>query len=189
MLVLAGYVAGCERADYAQRTALAKSETWEVFAIGELNAPAGYLSTDVVQFQAVRNGKLFAEGPLYAAGSNDQPFNRRYTRTQWIGRNTLHFWFPPAEERGRLRVSVHNAGTTGLRWLKLNTYELFLLLDIGPGEVIDLPLWRWGGDYLWFTIEGEFVSGQLLRRNLETSVRDSQGVRLTIRDMEVSISP
>lgn len=144
LVVLSICVTSCHRYDETQRKILATNSMWTVTAVGDLNSPGQGFGRNLVKFEVERLGKPYASGPLYDAGPHDRPFQDMYARAEWVSGSTLRLWYPPAEEERTLDILVRNDSTQMVNWLQVTLGELFLVLELAPGESVKFKAIYWG---------------------------------------------
>ncbi|MBA2670807.1 MAG: hypothetical protein H0U67_10580 [Gemmatimonadetes bacterium] len=101
---------------------------------------------------------LYGEGELYSAGPHDQGFRGRYEEIRWIDDNVLRLSYLAPREPKTRSVTVRNEGSMVVRWLRITTSEVFLLLDLHHGQAWTGTT-RWRGDPT-FDAFGELSTGQ-----------------------------
>ncbi len=174
---------GCARTDQAKKTQLAANGKWVVTAVGDLQPPLFPLAVNRLYFVAVRKGDVFARGPFFDVPSDDLSFQDQFPRSEWIGENTIHFWYPPKQPIRILQLTFRNQGTKPLKWVLIRSDEIFLALE--PGNSIVLPLFAWG-DHPWFDITGEYSDGTRLLPHELSLRRSFDRIQLTLSDGKIT---
>jgi hypothetical protein len=184
-LFVVALATGCEAAD--QATLEFSNGPWAIRVIGQIQHDARWLETSTVRFEALRDGTLYARGSLYEAGFMDRAFLRQYPRAEWVASNALHMFGAPAKDVPRIVLVVKNDADTPLKWIRIRSEELFLVLDVRRNESVQLMTWQWA-DMAWFVVEGEWADGSPLERQTLRDPTASTKLDLTIGDA-VTLSP
>jgi len=180
-------VIGCSRTDPNIVTTLATSNKWIVLGVGDLRAASNPFVTNILRFRAVREGAVYAEGPLYEIEGSGPTFRDKFPNTEWVGDSALHFWYPLKSVVKRdASLVVHNGGARSLKWLQLRYNELFLVLGLDPGHSVELPLFRWE-PYVWISVDGEFEDGRPVPSETQSMRDASRRLQLTLTDATVSL--
>jgi hypothetical protein len=177
---------GCSRFDEAQRVEIASNEKWSIIAIGDLKASGPPFGRNQVRFEAHRFGRHFASGSLYEAGASDHGFLPRFTEIGWQAQDVLRGTYPSTRELPKLTMSVHNEEAAEVRWLRIMTAEIFLVLELPPNGVATLYTLRRGDPIL--AVSGEISDNRTLRGIVELLADDTQHVRLTIRNGTIVVT-
>lgn len=91
---------------------------------------------------------------------------------EWTAANALRIGDDPLDKPAHF-IEVHNERSSPIKWLRVGSFEFFLLFDVPPGGLARLPAGmsrrllkcaRWhGGDY-GFSAQGEFQNGRRIDR-------------------------
>lgn len=169
VLLFCATSAACNRYEPEQRRLVSENERWRVWATGEFTRAGSFLGDAVVRFSVEEQGREFASGELYRAGGNDHSFDRQFPRHDWISRNVLRLFMPPAQQAETTILQIKNSAPVNVKWLLVEAFENILVLDLGAGESSDVPLMQMS-DFHMFTVTGAFDNGARLRRSYSPSV-------------------
>jgi hypothetical protein len=178
-LLCIGLCSGCDRFDEHQRTQIASKGEWTLIAIGDLESPGRGLARNRVGFEVEHLGVTYAKGDLYSAGPNDHGFRARFEQIEWLADNVVRLSYVPRKLLKTRTLTVQNAGSDRVRWLKIVTSELFLVFDLPARQTKELTM-RWWGDPT-FEVVGELFDGQL--------VRTSQSIPDHAHTLDLTINP
>jgi hypothetical protein len=136
-----------------KRTVIAENEEWTITAVGGLN------TADVeITFEAQRRGAPYASGHLHF---NSDSFDEEYPIRAWasvVAPNALRIG-AVALQQAADHILLRNEATSAIKWLRVGSFEFFLVFDLSPGASIRLPCARWCGAY-GFGAEGQFQDGR-----------------------------
>lgn len=173
-------VAGACAAKPDERRLLAENAQWRVWASGEFSRPGSFPGGDaVVLFSVEHRGQEFAAGELYRAGGNDRPFDRLFSKYDWVSPNALRLFIPTRKERRFTTVRIQNSAQLSVKWLLLQAAENILTLDIHPGASIEVPLAQLSERHL-FNVTGEFADGTTFEGSHSPSVPSDATLTLRV---------
>jgi hypothetical protein len=162
VIAIAVLIVGCNRTDNRQKSILARNAKWEVAAVGDLTAPSMPFATNVVRFEASRDGAVRATGELYHVGPHDRGFRDQYESTTWVGSDGLMFWNKPSGTVPTYQLSIVNNRPDVINWLRVRTgFELFLGLEIAPRAVVQFTSFRVASRPS-FSVQGQSIAGETI---------------------------
>jgi hypothetical protein len=105
-----------------------------------------------VYLNASRDGKPFLTGKLlYTGDFLDNEFRDLYPNYSWLSESILKIGQPDSQQSDTLHITNNS---TQLKYLLIETYEnKFVLFDLEPGRVADLPFHYYGR----LSCQGEFA--------------------------------
>lgn len=179
---------GCTNFDANRRQVLAQNDHWTVWAVGDLQSYAKGFETTEIRFEVVRQGARYAEGELYEAGSHDNSFDVQYPVRDWISPDVLRLYRVSEPDRPSVSLMVRNEGRSPIKWLKIRSAELLLMLGLPSGASRATLTRRWGDD-LYIHVSGLFASGQVFEGvGRSSSIRPDQFLEVSIRENDVRIT-
>lgn len=118
-----------------------------------------------VRFSVSKNGRSFLTNRyLYSGDWLDPTFGILYPRQIWASDSALHFQRPGgsgASAPGRLVVV--NRASKEIKYLRVESIDLFLLFSMQPGSTIYLNAAPPRGDFIWVSVAGEFSDGRAVK--------------------------
>jgi hypothetical protein len=178
--------AGCRQVDEGKRRIIAQNKNWQVVAVGELDAPGTLLSPHSVDFEVVRDSRIYARGFLYGTGTNDPSFTHRFSEVRWLGDGVLHLSTTPhGSSVAPVPVTITNKNREPIKWLTVRIVpnEVFLLLNVLAGQSIQVPS-TWGHVAL-YKVEGSMASGDAIVTSELRIQESSSRVELTVTGSRV----
>jgi hypothetical protein len=178
---------GCDTFADDQRQVIARDAQWTITAVGDLEASGRGFLANFVRFEAARLGVRYADGDLYEAGPRDHSFAFRYDSREWVARNALRLAHVPPPHLPTVELLVRNESSRTIKYLVVNTDELFLLLELPPGAFVTLPTRRWG-DFTAISLRGVFDSGASFHASSEVLKGAAQRVDVIVRSERVDMN-
>ena len=135
---------------------LTTNDNWKISVHGRLTRSVfdtGFPHM-TVRFTAERKNALYASGALV---TNDDPFFRNFPNAEWVNPNAIRMYRNPDSQVPSVQFSVNNSSAKQVKWLTLDSQDLFLVLDLPVGAHVDLRGAWWGPQTV--AIAGEFVDG------------------------------
>jgi hypothetical protein len=132
--------------------------------------------TNEVRFSVSKHGEpVVWDRHLHSADALDLSFEAGYPNYRWLGETVLQFYredYFNAAPPDTL-VIVNKAGRV-IKWLRVQSVDKFLLLDLQPASEISLPNSAPRGSSKEIYVEGEFY-GQESLKNQGVSIPVTQG--------------
>lgn len=178
---------GCDTFAGDRRQVIARDAQWTITAVGDLEATGRGFRANLVRFEAARLGVLYAEGDLYEAGPHDHSFAFRYDSREWVARNALRLAHVPPPHLATVELLVRNESSRTIKYMVVNSDELFLVLELPPGAFVTLPTRRWG-DSIAITLRGAFDTGAPFHATSEVLRGAGQRVEIIVRSERVDMN-
>jgi len=168
-----------------QRQVIARNSEWTITAVGDLQTAGAYRAT-LIRFEAVRNGAPYVDGDLYEA--YDDSFAAQYDSREWVAPNALRLGRMPPPNLVTVQLLVGNETSQTIKYLILNTAEMFLLLELPPRAVVTVPTRRWG-DFTDITLRGVFDSGASFHATSDLFKDAERRIKVIVRPSGVEMKP
>lgn len=129
-----------------------------------------------VVLEIVKRGKPFlSRRELYSGDWLDASFREWYPEHQWVTEQSLQFYKDQfRRDLPNDTVTVANNSSRRIRFLRIMTVDLLIVLDFEPKSTVTFSVSRARSDLKWTSVEGEFEGGQPITgssRNLDVSGR------------------
>ena len=187
VIALALAAIGCDNFVADQRQVVARDEQWTITAVGDLQASGRAFRANLIRFEAARSGVPYADGDLYEAGSHDHSFAFRYDSREWVSQNALRLAHIPPPDLVTVELRVRNETQRTIKYLIINTDELFLVLQLPPRMSVAIPTRRWG-DFTSVNVRGVFDSGASFRATSGTFEDAARHVEVIVCPDRVDMS-
>lgn len=150
---------------------LAKNAEWSIVVSGTLDRRAVDMLPDEAKtrFVASKNGSVYASGLLYRAGPHDHPFDRKFPEVEWVSSQALRMFRTPDQQVPSIRFALTNESPVTVKWLKLYSQDLFLVLDLKNEQRVDLAGLWWGPQSV--VVDGEFVNGERFEQRSSSMIQ------------------
>jgi len=178
---------GCDTFAADQRQVIARDAQWTITAVGDLEASGRSFGVNRVRFEAARDGVRYADGDLYEAGPHDHPFAFRFNSREWVAQNALRLAHVTPAHLENVELLVRNESSTTIKYLRVRTDELFLLLELPPRAFVTLPTRRWG-DITKITVHGMFDSGTSFDASSKGFQEAARRLKMVIRSDGVDMN-
>ncbi len=127
----------------------------------------GFIIYAVVRHNVIKHGQTIIKDALTHYGdSMDISFELAYPEYAWVDENVIRFWRNPdrPEQDKTDTLLVSNDTDKTIRYLKINTKDMFFIFDIQPRTTLKLSFSRQPeGNHIG--CEGEFDDGQQIGSN------------------------
>ncbi len=123
----------------------------------------------------------------------DPWFDLWYPRHVWVNNSILRLTRPQDEALNEYdQISVRNSASRTVRFFRIDCRDMFLLLDITPGQVVFLqaPMQGRYSEYSWLEVDGQFADErdvQAIGKNFTVSKRGAR-YSIDIRDDRVELT-
>lgn len=97
--------------------------------------------------------------------SFDLSFEAGFPDHRWLSENVVEFYRPGYFERGADHLEVKNQTDTPVKYLRVESYNKFLILDLQPKSSVSLKVPLPRADWQWFFVEGSSLDGKLIPEN------------------------
>ena len=139
-------------------------KTYLVHLNGKKSRPAVPLIMHSVYFDLFRQGKPIVRGrKLHSGDWFDPAFDDLYSQHAWANSSTLKFYRQSAPDANGDTLNVTNNASKAIKFLRLQSTELFLLFDLKSQARAKLSAspQTW---LSWIAVEGEFEDGTSIPR-------------------------
>jgi hypothetical protein len=178
---------GCDTFAANSKQVIGRNAEWTITAIGDLQASGTGFGSNVVRFEAARLGVPYVVGDLYEAGPHDNPFARRYEYREWVSRNVLRLSYVPPANLPTVELLVRNETLGTIKYLKLDTDELFLLLQLPPAASMTMATRQWG-DFTSITVQGVFDRGGSFGAESKSFANAARRIEVIVRSSGVDMN-
>ncbi|HKZ77011.1 MAG TPA: hypothetical protein VJ124_01720 [Pyrinomonadaceae bacterium] len=139
-------------------------KTYVLYLTGKKSRPAVPIIEHSVYFDLYRHGKPVVRGrELHSGDWFDPAFENLYGDHSWANNSTLMFHRRKGPERSRDTLNVANNTSKCIKFLRVQSSDLFLLFDLKPQARARLSAspQTW---LSWITAEGEFEDAQSISK-------------------------
>jgi hypothetical protein len=123
----------------------------------------------------------------------DPWFDLWYPRHIWVNNSILRLTRPEDEALNEYdQITVRNSASRTVRFFRIDCRDMFLLLDITPGQVVVLqaPMQGRYTEYSWLEVDGQFADERDLQATGKNFTVSKRGARysIDIRDERVDLT-
>lgn len=149
-------------------TTVSPDNTYEVRLKGEKGR--WLLLTNEVRADVFKAGHpLISDVWLHStADSFDVSFDAEYPDARWLAENVVEFYRKEYYENGHDSLIVTNRAAKSIQWLRIQSFNKFLVLEMPAGDSTQVELPAPRGDSQWIGAEGAFTEGEKIQFKART---------------------
>jgi len=168
-------------------------KTYVVLLRGKEFRPRLPITEHSVYSDVYRHGELVTSGrELHSGDWFDPAFENLYNGYEWVNSSTLMFHRRRGHEGAFDTLNVTNNTSNSIKFLRVQSVEMFLLFDLKPKARVNLSAspQSW---LSWINVEGEYEDGTSIPSKgvnfeIDTSQRGPFTYEITINDDGATIS-
>jgi len=135
-----------------------------------------------------KKGQPFASDIWLHSARNafDLSFEAGYPDVRWLNENLVEFYRPQYFEKGSDSLVVRNSSPKPIKYIRVQSLNKFLLLDLAEGSSVSMKIPAPRGDSQWLAVEGVFSDGQIIPFNDQSFNRQSTQLNSFHYQIEIS---
>jgi hypothetical protein len=140
--------------------------TLQALLIGQKDRPMFPLVDHCVNLTVLRNSvTLLSEIEVHCGDQLDASFSELFPRQRWLDNTALQFYNDNYHgDRPNDLLTVTNHSSKKLKYLKLTSIDVIIVLDAAPGINLKFQVAGARSDWQWLSAEGELADGTVLAR-------------------------
>jgi hypothetical protein len=166
---------------------------YSVHLTGRFGRPVFGLMHTVYATVIDSSNEVVSDHEIHTGDWMDPWFDLWYPRHIWVNNNILRLTRPQDEALKEFdEITVRNSASQTVRLLRVDCRDMFLLLEITPGQVVFLqaPMQRRYSEYSWLEVDGQFADERALKAIGKNFTISQGGARysIDIRDERVELT-